>query len=93
MADRLVFSTDPAFRQPDPVRLQFQRGAKGSGMTVVTGLILHPTMKEELLRLFKKRFGCGGTIKEGALEIQGDRRDAVEAELVRMGYKVKRVGG
>lgn len=93
MGDKIIFSTDPAFRQPEPLRLSFQRGAKGSGMTVVRGLIAHPTLKEELLRALKKRFGCGGTVKEGALEIQGDRRDALEAELRAMGYKVKRVGG
>ncbi len=69
------------------------RGAKGSGMTVVEGLILHPTLKEEMLKSFKKRLGCGGTIKGGVIEIQGDRRDFLEAELKAQGYRVKRVGG
>lgn len=93
MADKLVFSTDASFRQPDPVKLSFQRGAKGSGVTKIEKLIMHPTLKEELLSKFKKRFGCGGTVKDGVLELQGDRRDAVEAELVGQGYKVKRTGG
>lgn len=93
MENRTVYSTDPSFRQPDPLRLSFRRGAKGSGMTVVEGLILHPTLKEELLSRFKKRLGCGGAVKGGALELQGDRRDFIEAELKAQGYKVKRVGG
>ncbi len=93
MADKTVFSTDPGFRQPEPLRLSFQRGSKGSGVTKVERLILHPTLKEQLLSAFKKRLGCGGAIKEGALEIQGDHRDFIEAELVKQGYKVKRIGG
>lgn len=93
MADKIVFSTDPGFRQPEPVRLSFQRGAKGSGVTKIERLIMHPTLKDQLLSQFKKRFGCGGTVKDGALELQGDRRDAVEAELTAQGYKVKRIGG
>ena len=93
MSDKIVFSTDASFRQPDPVRLSFQRGAKGSGVTRVERLILHPTLKEQLLSQLKKRLGCGGAVKEGALEFQGDHRDVIEAELVKQGYKVKRVGG
>ena len=80
-------------RQPEPLRLSFQRGAKGSGVTRVERLVLHPTLKEELLSKFKKRFGCGGAIKDGALEIQGDHRDVIEAELKAEGYRVKRIGG
>jgi translation initiation factor 1 len=53
---------------------------------------MHPAGKEELLRKLKKRLGVGGTVKLGALELQGDRRDAVEAELKAAGYKVKRIG-
>ena len=93
MADPIVFSTDPSFRQPEALRLSFHRGAKGSGVTRLERLILHPTLKEQLLSRFKKRLGCGGAIKEGALEFQGDHRDLIEAELVKQGYKVKRVGG
>ncbi|MBI3551922.1 MAG: hypothetical protein HY077_05335 [Elusimicrobia bacterium] len=80
-------------RQPEPLRLSFQRGAKGSGVTKIERLIMHPTLKEKMLSDFKRRFGCGGTIKDGVLELQGDRRDAVEVELKAQGYQVKRIGG
>lgn len=113
MADRIVYSTDPAWkppceacsqspcvcadkarrRQPEPLRLLFQRQGKGAGVTRVERLNLHPYLKEELLKKLKKRLGCGGAVKDGALELQGDHRDLVEAELVREGYKVKRAGG
>lgn len=88
--------SDPAklkSRQPDPLKLSFQRGGKGNGVTRVEKLILHPTLKEQLLSKLKKRLGCGGAIKDGAIEIQGDHRDFIQAELEKEGYKVKRVGG
>lgn len=62
-------------------------------MTRVEGLILHPLLKEKLLAEFKKKLGCGGCLREGALEIQGDKRDLLQAELEARGYKVKRAGG
>lgn len=79
-------------KQAEPVRIQFRRGHKGSGMTVISRLQMHPAGKEELLSKFKKKLGVGGTVKLGELELQGDRRDAVEAELKALGYKIKRLG-
>ncbi|MBI4348306.1 MAG: stress response translation initiation inhibitor YciH [Elusimicrobia bacterium] len=79
-------------KQPEPVRLSFQRGAKGSGVTKVERMILHPTLKEQLLKKLKSRLGCGGTVRDGNLELQGDHRDIVEEELRREGFPVRRIG-
>ena len=78
-------------RQTEPVRVSFRRGHKGSGVTVIERLQMHPAGKEELLKKFKKRLGVGGTLNPGALERQGDHRDFVENELKNLGYKVKRL--
>ena len=80
-------------RQPEPVRLSFQRGGKGSGVTRVERIHVSQSTKEELLSRWKKRFGCGGAVKLDAVEIQGDHRDIIEAQLREEGYNVKRVGG
>lgn len=77
--------------QPEPVRLAFSRGGKGSGVTVVSRLIMHPTLKDELLSALKRKLACGGTIRDGALEFQGDKRDSIEKELLLRHYKVKRL--
>ena len=73
------------------VRLSFLPGARGSGVTRVERLNLHPSLKEQLLKDLKKRLACGGTVKDGVLEFQGDQRDAVEAELRGKGYNVRRL--
>ncbi len=80
-------------RQAEPLRLSFARGVKGSGVTRIERLVLHPTLKEQMLQKFKKRLGCGGAVKEGALELQGDHRDFLEGALKAEGFKVRRVGG
>lgn len=71
------------------MRLSFRRTGKGSGVTLIEKLQMHPAGKEELVAKFKKKFGVGGTVKFGVLEIQGDRRTQLGAELSAMGYKVK----
>jgi translation initiation factor 1 len=69
------------------------KGRKGKGVTVVTGLPLAGAALEELATRLKKRCGSGGTVHEGVIEIQGDHRDTLVAELGRLGYAVKRSGG
>jgi translation initiation factor 1 len=70
------------------------QGRKGKGVTVITGLPLAGGALEELATRLKKRCGSGGTVTDaGAIEIQGDHRDALVVELGRLGYTVKRSGG
>ncbi|MFA6002466.1 MAG: translation initiation factor [Elusimicrobiota bacterium] len=78
--------------QPEPLRLSFARNAKGSGVTRVERLIMHPTLKDQLHAQLKRRLGCGGAVKAGALEFQGDHREALARELEARGYKVRRIG-
>ena len=69
------------------------KGRKGKGVTVVTGLPLAGAALDELATRLKKRCGSGGTVQEGVIEIQGDHRDTLVAELGKLGYSVKRSGG
>ena len=68
-------------------------GRRGKGVTVVSELPLTGDQLKELATKLKNACGTGGTAKEGRIEIQGDQRDRVIAELEQMGYKVKRAGG
>lgn len=69
------------------------KGRKGKGVTVVTGLPLSQAELEELARELKKKCGSGGTVREGVIEIQGEHRDILVAELERRGFRAKRSGG
>lgn len=76
-------------KQTEPVRLRFIVNAKGSGVTRVERLALHPQEKEMLLKKIKKALGCGGTLKDGVLEIQGDKKSRVQTILLQEGYQVR----
>lgn len=69
------------------------KGRKGAGVSVVTGVPLAAADLARLATNLKKHCGSGGTLKDGRIEIQGDHRDRLIAELTRLGYTVKRVGG
>jgi translation initiation factor 1 len=69
------------------------KGRKGKGVTLVTGLPLNGTDLADLAKQLKGRCGAGGTVKNGIIEIQGDHRDKVVAELLGRGWTVKKAGG
>ena len=69
------------------------KGRNGKGVTVVTGLGLDDAALAQLAKQLKTACGSGGTVKDGTVEVQGDHRDRVVAELEKAGWKVKRAGG
>jgi len=69
------------------------KGRRGKGVSVITGLPLTGAALEDLATRLKKRCGSGGTVHDGTIEIQGDHRDVLVAELSKLGYAVKRSGG
>lgn len=73
--------------------LRETKGRKGAGVSVITGLPLAAPDLSALATRLKKRCGSGGTVKDGRIEIQGDHRDLLVAELGKLGYTVKRAGG
>ena len=76
------------------VRLRREtKGRKGKGVTLVDGLPLDEKALKALAKKLKQTCGTGGSLKNGVIEIQGDKRDAIEAELKKQGYKDKRAGG
>jgi translation initiation factor 1 len=68
-------------------------GRGGKGVSVITGLPLGDEALGALATQLKKSCGAGGAVKEGRIEIQGDHRDRLVAELVKLGYAAKRSGG
>lgn len=91
----------PAVPQPAPaknrgrvdiIRQTAHRG--GKTVTVVTGFVgISQAEKEQLAKEMQKACGVGGTVKEGRIEIQGDRRDDVARILTKAGFRPVFAGG
>jgi translation initiation factor 1 len=69
------------------------KGRAGRGVTTVTGLALSSSDIDALAGQLKRRCGSGGTVRDGVIEIQGDHRDAIVAELHKLGWAAKKSGG
>jgi translation initiation factor 1 len=69
------------------------KGRKGKGVTLISGMPLDATELKDFARQLKSMCGAGGTVHDGAIEIQGDHREVLLQELKKRGWTAKLVGG
>jgi translation initiation factor 1 len=76
----------------DIIRQKAGRG--GKTVTVITGFVgIGLPEKEHLAKSIQKACGTGGTVKEGRIEIQGDKREAAARILAEAGFRPVFAGG
>lgn len=76
----------------DIIRQTAHRG--GKTVTVVKGFVgIGLPEKEQLAKKMQKRCGVGGTVKDGQIEIQGDKREDVATILEEAGFRPVFAGG
>ncbi len=69
-------------------------GRGGKTVTVVDGFTgIGLPEKEQLMRKARAACGCGGTVKDGRIEIQGDQRETVARILSEAGFRPVFAGG
>lgn len=72
---------------------QDKGGRGGKVVTLVKNLTLSEDEMKSLAKTLKQACGTGGTVKEDAIEIQGEKRERIAEVLRKLGYKVKVAGG
>lgn len=69
-------------------------GRGGKTVTVVDGFVgIGLPEKEQLAKKMRAACGCGGTVKNGAIEIQGDQRETIARILTDAGFRPVFAGG
>ncbi len=66
----------------------------GKTVTVIDGFVgIGLPEKEQLAKKMRAACGCGGTVKDGAIEIQGDQREKIAQILSEAGFRPVMAGG
>lgn len=90
-------SSVPVKPQKNRGRVEIRRTTAhrgGKTVTVVSGFVgIGLPEKEKLAKAMQKACGTGGTVKEGAIEIQGDQRPEVARILTEAGFRPVFAGG
>ncbi len=96
-----AFAGKPATGSSPPAKnrgrvdiLRETAGRGGKTVTVVTNFTgIGLPEKEQLAKKMRNACGAGGTVKDGRIEIQGDRREIVAKILTEAGFRPVFAGG
>ncbi len=80
-------------RKTKGARIRLEKRASGRVVTVIAEVPGSPGDIEALAKLLKTRCGTGGAVKDLDIELQGDRRDAVQMVLREKRIPHKLAGG
>ena len=87
----------------DPIQEEFEKlhfelhfskkGRSGKIVTLVKGIDVDKDTLEYISKKLKRKLSVGGSIKDGIIIIQGNSRDKIQENLLKMGHSVKKIGG
>jgi translation initiation factor 1 len=89
-------TNNPQSGYPDDGIVRVRRevkGRKGKTATVIIGIPLDNDDLKQFAKELKQRCGAGGSVKDGAIIIQGDHCQTILDEIRKQGYNAKIAGG
>ena len=73
-------------KESQKIQVKLEKKKFGKPYTTITGINEHEVDMKDLAKKLKNKFACGGTAKNGIVELQGDHRKGVKDELVAQGF-------
>ncbi len=78
-------------KEAQKIRVRAVKKKFGKIETEITGIDEKEVSLKELTKKLKKKLACGGTTKEGRIELQGDHRAKVKELLIETGFGAERI--
>ena len=72
-------------REQQKITVKIEKRKFGKKYTVVNGVTKEANINE-IVKKLKAKFACGGTAKDGRIELQGDHRTRIKEVLVDLGF-------
>lgn len=68
------------------IKIKVEKKKFGKFYTVVEGINKKEINLKELTKNLKSKLACGGTVKEGKIELQGIHKQKIRGFLIQMGF-------
>jgi translation initiation factor 1 len=73
-------------KESQKIRVEIVKKKFGKISTLVSGMNENEIDLKELAKKLKSKFACGGTAKDGYIELQGHHLKEMKSELVKLGF-------
>ncbi len=71
---------EPSSKPKQPIKI-IKEKRRSSYVTIILNLAQEDSQLKSVCSILKQRLGCGGSVKKGCIELQGDQVDLVRAYL------------
>jgi len=73
-------------KEDQTIKVYLERKKFKKFSTMIEGIDEKDISLKDLAKKLKEQFACGGTAKDGKIELQGDHKSKVKDFLVKMGF-------
>ncbi len=73
-------------KESQKIDVYLEKRRFGKLYTIVEGMDTKEIGTKDILKKLKMKFACGGTTKDGKIELQGKHRDRVKQTLIELGF-------
>ena len=73
-------------KETQKITVKIEKKKFGKKYTVVEGIDPKEIDVKDVLKQLKSKFACGGTIKGGKIELQGDHKHQIRPVLIKLGF-------
>ncbi len=73
-------------KEGQQIKIYREKKRFGKIATLIQGIDSKDINLKDLAKKLKSKLACGGTVKEGIIELQGDHINKVKEELIRLGF-------
>jgi translation initiation factor 1 len=77
-------------KEEEKIRVTSERKRFGKRVTLIEGISKDVNSKD-ILKELKTKLACGGTMKDGVIELQGDHRRKIRGILVKLGFQSDKI--
>ncbi len=74
-------------KEVQKIKITFMQKRYGKYVTIIRGIDPKKIDVKELMRKLKSKLACGGTYKNGEIELQGEHRERVKKILIEEGFQ------
>ncbi|MBU5537636.1 MAG: stress response translation initiation inhibitor YciH [Candidatus Aenigmatarchaeota archaeon] len=75
-------------REAEKIRITTEMRRFSKPITIIEGIVENA---KDVAKQLKSKLACGGTVKEGHIELQGDHKNKVKDILVKLGYSEEQI--
>jgi translation initiation factor 1 len=73
-------------KEGQKIKVKVEKRRFGKSITVIEGIHDKNINLKDLAKKLKSKFACGGTVKDGKIELQGDQLSKVKQTLIDLGF-------